>query len=114
VEGASRPGVGDWKWSAGIQYQAAVMGGTLTPRFDVSHISGYCGNLACSPIASNDGYTLANARLTYNSPDDVWKVSLEVSNLFDKYYYINKFVSSYALGQPGRPREWAVTLRRNF
>ena len=114
VAGSTPPGLSPWKWSAGIQYEANVLGGTLTPRLDVSYLAGYCGDLACDPIASNDGYTLANARLTYRSPDRNWSVALEVSNLFDKYYFINKFVSSYALGQPGAPREWSLTVRRNF
>ena len=114
VAGSTPPGLGDWKWSAGIQYEAPFLGGSLTPRFDVSYLSGYCGDLACSPLAQNSGYTLANARLTYQSPDKAWRVALEVSNLFDKFYYINKLVSAYAVGQPGAPRMWSLSVRRNF
>ncbi|RZA15165.1 MAG: TonB-dependent receptor, partial [Proteobacteria bacterium] len=114
VEGASRPGIGDFKWSAGIQYRIPIGEGSLTPRFDVAYTPGYCGNLACTPISSNSAYTLANARLTYRAPDNDWSIALEATNLFDKLYYINKFVSTYATGQPGRPREVAVTLRKNF
>ena len=61
-----------------------------------------------------DSYTIANARLTYRSADEDWSVALEVTNLFDDYYYVNKFASFYVDGQPGRPREAAVTVRRNF
>lgn len=114
MAGSTPPGLGDWKWSAGIQYEAPFLGGSLTPRFDVSYLSGYCGDLACSPLAQNSGYTLANARLTYQSPDKAWRVALEVSNLFDKFYYINKLVSAYAVGQPGAPRMWSLSVRRNF
>jgi len=115
VEGASRPGIGDWKWSLGVQYEIPFVGnGTLTPRVDVYYTPGYCGNLACTPIAKNTSYTLANARLTYRNEDNDWSLALEVTNLFDKLYYLNKFVTVYANGQPGRPREYAVTLRKNF
>jgi iron complex outermembrane receptor protein len=115
VEGASRPGIGDWKWSVGAQYEIPfVANGTLTPRVDVFYTPGYCGNLACTPIARNESYTLANARLTYRNGDNDWSIALEVTNLFDKLYYLNKFVTVYANGQPGRPREWAITLRKNF
>ncbi|HEX7709598.1 MAG TPA: TonB-dependent receptor [Sphingomonadaceae bacterium] len=116
VVGQSRPGIGDWKWSAGIQYKADLGDkGTLTPRFDVSYTPGYCGDFTCTPIAAVSSYTLANARLTYESPDKNWNVALEVTNLFNKLYYLNKFTNAwYADGQPGMPREWAVTVRRSF
>jgi len=116
VVGSNRPGIGEWKWSVGAQYEA-LLGegiGTLTPRIDVSYVPGYCGNFACDPNVKVESYTLANARLTYRSPDENWSVALEATNLFDKYYYLNKFATFYVNGQPGRPREVAVTVRRNF
>jgi len=61
-----------------------------------------------------DSYTLVNARLTYRSPDSDWSVALEATNLFDKFYYLNKLATFYVNGQPGRPREVALTVRRNF
>jgi iron complex outermembrane receptor protein len=115
VEGSSRPGIGDFKWSTGVQYEMSLpAGASLTPRLDFAHTPGYCGNLACTAIAKNDSYTLANARVTYRAKEGDWSLALEVTNIGDKFYYLNKFVSSYANGQPGRPREWAVTLRKNF
>ena len=116
VEGSSRPGIGDWKWSIGAQYMANIGDlGTLTPRVDVSYTPGYCGTFACDPIASVDSHTLVNARLTFRTMDKDWSVALEATNLFDKFYYLNKFTNTfYATGQPGRPREVALTVRRNF
>jgi len=116
VVGADRPGIGEWKWSAGVQYVADLGDtiGTLTPRVDVFYTPGYCGNFTCDPNVQVENYTLANARLTYRTPDEDWSVSLEATNLFDKFYYINKLATFYVNGQPGRPREVAVTLRRNF
>ena len=119
IEGASAPGVGELKWSIGAQYAFGfVAGGTLTPRIDVNHTPGYCNglnaSLSCNPLSKNENYTLLNGRLTYNSADSLWSVALEVTNLTDKLYYVNKFASSYVEGQPGMPREWFVTVRRNF
>jgi iron complex outermembrane recepter protein len=42
-----------------------------------------------------------------------------VTNLFDKYYFLSKFDLTGAgagaiTGQPGRPREWAVTIKKKF
>ncbi|HWW66206.1 MAG TPA: TonB-dependent receptor [Sphingomonadaceae bacterium] len=116
VEGASRPGIGEWKWSIGGQYKFDVGNlGTLTPRVDVNYTPGYCGNFACDPIATVQSHTLVNARLTFRTLDEDWSVALEATNLFDKFYYMNKFTNTfYATGQPGRPREVALTVRRNF
>jgi len=116
VEGASRPGIGDWKWSIGAQYELGLgNAGTLTPRFDVAYTPGYCGDFSCRETGIVDSYTLANARLTFETLDKDWKVALEATNLFDKVYYLNKFANIfYATGQIGRPREVAVTLTRRF
>jgi iron complex outermembrane receptor protein len=115
VEGASRPGIGDTKWSAGIQYDIPFeSGATLTPRLDAAYTPGYCGNFACTVNARNDAYTLLNGRLTFRTADKDWSISLEVTNITDKLYYLNKFATVYVVGQPGRPREYAVTLKRNF
>lgn len=116
IVGANRPGIGEFKWSAGIQYEIPLGGnnGSLTPRFDVAYTPGYCGNFNCDPNVTVENYTLANIRLTYHSADDDWSVSLEATNLFDDFYYLNKFATFYVNGQPGRPREMALTVRRNF
>jgi iron complex outermembrane receptor protein len=54
--------------------------------------------------------------VTFDSRNGGWKFSLAVKNLMDEFYYYNKFGGSgFALnGQPGRPREWAVSVRRDF
>lgn len=43
---------------------------------------------------------------------------MAVTNLTDKFYYINKVNATASTnivqGQPGAPREWLVTARRNF
>ncbi len=116
VVGANRPGIGEWKWSLGAQYEADLGGnwGSLTPRVDISYTPGYCGNFTCDPNVTVDSYTLVNARLTWRSADEDWSVALEATNLFDKFYFLNKFATFYVNGQPGRPREVALTVRRNF
>jgi iron complex outermembrane receptor protein len=81
---------------------------------DVVHTPGYCGDLACSALSRNDAYNLVNARLTYLSSSDAWRVALEVTNVTDKLYTLNKLNTAYASSQPGLPRAWAVTVRRSF
>lgn len=72
-----------------------------------------------NPLSATPGRSLLNARLTWDTADGDWSVALSGTNLTDKEYYINKF---YKLnlgqgtieGQPGRPLEWALTVRRVF
>src|SRR5690606_41292629 len=115
IAGASAPGIGKMKWSLGGQYEIAFANGaTLTPRLDVVYTPGYCGNLTCTPISKNESYELYNARLTYRTPDRDWNVALEITNLTDELYDPNKFNTSYASSQPGLPRQWAISVRRQF
>ncbi|MEJ1965326.1 MAG: TonB-dependent receptor [Gammaproteobacteria bacterium] len=115
IAGQSAPGLGKNKWSFGTQYEIPFSNGsTLTPRVDVVHTPGYCGDLTCSAISSNEPYNLVNARLTYQSSDEAWRVALEMTNVTDKLYTLNKLNTAYASSQPGTPRLWAVSVRRRF
>ena len=125
---ASPPrGVSKAQWSVGMQYEADLgTSGSLTPRIDVAYQGALAGT-ATTPVAGTpsalyartDSYTLANARLTWKNADKDLDVSLEVTNLFDKYYFLAKFDLTGAgagtiSGMPGRPREWAVTVKKKF
>ncbi len=110
-----------WKWSAGAQYEIPLGGnaGSLTPRVDAA----YQGDIHTNPINRDsnliESYVLANARLTWRNEGEDLEVALEVTNLFDEYYYltINDQTTGsqgYANAQPGRPREWAVAVKKKF
>jgi iron complex outermembrane recepter protein len=112
----------EWKWSLGMQYKAVLgEGGSVTPRFDLSHTGkATLGRLVGGgPIDFAPAYTLANARLTWRNADEDLSVSLEVQNLFDKYYSPFRFAAVYGFSgtiysQVGKPREWGVTVKKNF
>ena len=109
-----------WKWSVGAQYEIELgSAGSLTPRFDASYQGTVHTNATNRPTNRIDGYTLANARLTWRNADRDLDVSLEVTNLFDKYYFLTVFDQTtagvgYVTGQPGRPREWAISAKKRF
>ena len=112
------PFTNDWKWSAGVQYQADLPNGsTLTPRVDVAYQSAFfvaASNSAASQVPAS---TLTNARLTWKNAEGDLDVSAQVTNLFDKYYLAGAFEnlqSGFAINQPGRPREWALTVTKRF
>ncbi len=87
-----------------------------TPPFSLSGGGGPIQTL----VADNriDGYFLANARIGWDSADGNWGVALEVQNLLDKYYLTTKVNDAFAVGtvygSPGKPRTWALTVKRNF
>ena len=123
-----------WKLSGGIAYTIGLQNGaTITPRFDVDYTSKtysdpanngfYPMGLPVDPEFANvnpyliPGHTIANARIAFVSADKNWEASLSVSNLFNKYYWTNDFAFYYSgTGQHvvAPPREWSVSIKRNF
>ncbi|RIV82616.1 TonB-dependent receptor [Aurantiacibacter xanthus] len=109
----------EWKASAGLQYDVFDGdAGLLSLRLDGSYQSEVYTEAVNGPNNRIDEYFLANARLTWASAARDWKVSLEVTNLGDKYYENTRFDQSMQSGtvsvSPGAPRQWAVTLNREF
>jgi iron complex outermembrane receptor protein len=129
VDALSAPprGVAEWQWSIGAQYRIDMQSsGSLTPRIDVAY-QGELTSSATVPAAGTptdlfgmiESYTLTNARLTWRNADEDLSVSLAVTNLFDEYYFVNKFDLTGAgagliVGALGRPREWSVTVKKEF
>ena len=112
-----------WKYAIGAQYEIEMGGrGSLTPRVDWTWQSRFQSSLP----NSIPGYTfgevasrgLMNARLTYRTADGSWEAALAATNLFDKFYYNNRYdqvvQSNNAYGMPGRPREIMISLKRKF
>ncbi len=112
----------NWKGSIGMQYKADLgKNGSLTPRIDASYTSkadiGHI--LTGSAVEYSPAVTLANARLTWKNPKEDLSISLEVQNLFDQYYLPAKFESLWGTAgtiysQVGKPREWAVRVKKTF
>jgi len=104
----------------GIEYRFGLGGfGSLTPRLDLNYQSEVFWSNDNSPRSRTPGLTLLDARLTYATQSEAWTVALGVSNLTDKFYYANYndlIAGGLGIleGQPGRPREWSITLRRRF
>jgi iron complex outermembrane recepter protein len=109
-----------WKWSIGVQYEADLgSSGSLTPRLDISHNGSRFGGRALGTPFTFDAYTLANARLTWKNVDKDLSVSLEAQNLFNKYYFNSRFdavfaFSNTAYSNVGRPREFAISVKKSF
>ena len=121
------PGVFKTKWNLGAQYEIDLgNAGSLTPRIDATYQGALTGNVltpaAGSPSAllgQVGGYTLVNFRSTWRNAAKNLDIAFEVTNLGNKYYFAQKFDLTGAgagviSGNPGRPREWAVTVKKKF
>jgi iron complex outermembrane recepter protein len=116
------PGNSPWRGNFGLQYTFPLAGaGTLTPRLDMNFQNGFPSGNSNDRYTFDDlgGYTLYNGRITWASADAAWSVSAFGTNLTNHFYYVNyfnlvAFGEGMAAAQPGRPREWGISVRRSF
>ncbi|HZD52260.1 MAG TPA: TonB-dependent receptor, partial [Woeseiaceae bacterium] len=107
------------KWSLGVQYtfpESAL--GELMFRVDGSYISDVYADPDNREVNRLDGYTLVNALLRWDSPEDTWRMELQWLNLTDEVYYIDAYdvhdSQGTVLAQPGLPSTWNLSFQRNF
>jgi iron complex outermembrane receptor protein len=109
----------EWTGSLGAQYTFALgTGGSITLRADGSYQSRVFYSTNNFFRASQEGYTLLDANVSWTSPDDSWSVALSGTNLTDELY-LNGALDFFEnlgtnQGQYGRPREWALSVKRRF
>jgi iron complex outermembrane receptor protein len=111
--------VPEWNGAGSIQYTFNLPGGgSISPRYDAYMQTEICSSVTTVTSCSG-GYTLHNVRLEYASSERTWTTAVGVSNLTDHEYLLNifdltPFGESTIEAQPGQPRTWFVTFRRNF
>jgi iron complex outermembrane receptor protein len=111
--------------NVGLSYTTNLAaGGKVVPHAEYYYQSQICYTLsaatATNPAAScAPGYFQVNARVDYTTSDGAWTAGLGVTNLTGEDYYYNIFDLS-AFGQPtiegtpSRPREWFISVTRQF
>ena len=107
------------KWSLGAQYSFPETGlGRFLVRVDGSYTSDMYTDPANRSVNQIDGYTLVNAVLRWDAPDDAWRVEAQLLNLTDEVYYIDAYdvhdSQGTVLMQPGLPMTWNLSFQRNF
>jgi len=113
-------GIPEWNASAGIQYHLDTpsLAGSFTPRLDWLY-TGPTDFSPSRPELNGQSYSVFNGRITYDNDPYDFSVALSVTNLFNKFYYLNFFdLSGYGFpqtnAQPAAPRRWAVTVSKRF
>ena len=109
----------EWTASAGVQRRIDLgQAGGLTLRGDLSYFGKYYNDIANDPDLAQGAYSLVGARITWDSPDDLWRVEVFGTNLTDEQVKVSGNASSAAFGLKeasyGPPMEWGVSLAREF
>ena len=101
--------------SAGASYAIPVGDGYLTPSARVSYTSEQFVSFFQLPYQRMDARTLVDMRLTY-APNDDWRITAYVTNLFDKLYIANASQTNDGIGNYilGAPQEFGVTAAVTF
>lgn len=107
-----------WTATAGAEARHEFGNGSrATLRGDVTMYSRIYHDVANSPIITDDGYALVNARLSYLLPGGAVEVAVFGSNLTNTLYLVSGNVSgAFGLAEAsyGRPREWGVSAGFRF
>jgi iron complex outermembrane receptor protein len=100
----------------GLQYSFASSMGSITPRVDVQNQSTIY--FTTNNQGVQDALTLVNGRVTWQSESEQWEVALYGDNLTDEGYFNGKLslVGFFGReqGNPGLPRTWGISFKRNF
>jgi len=105
-------------WSIGAQWGTRTAHGDVNIRVDATYQDDIYTNPANGELNKIDSYTLTNARLWWQAPDQDWELGLEVQNLTDELYYYTKFDQNNSVGQitgtPALPRTYRLTATKSF
>jgi iron complex outermembrane recepter protein len=107
------------KFSVGTQYEFGLASGSsLTARADMSWQGELWANGANAATNRVSPYGVGNARVIWRNGERDWETSVEATNITNKYYFLTRFDqfagAGVTDGQPGRPREYALTVKKKF
>ncbi|MEH3107032.1 MAG: TonB-dependent receptor [Sphingomonas fennica] len=108
------------KWTATVGAEARHEfdgGGIVALRGDLTLYSRIYHDVANTPIITDDGYTISNARISYTLPGNAIEVAAFVNNLTNTLYLLSGNASpGFGLAEAsyGRPREWGVSASYRF
>ncbi len=106
------------KWSIGAQYTVPSNVGNFMFRVDANYMDEVYADPANRDVNLLSDYTLVNAVLRWDAPDDAWRIEASWLNLGDEVYYIDAYdvhdSQGTVLAQPGIPSTFNLSFQRNF
>lgn len=114
-----QPFVSKWTGSASAAYTVWLGDShSLTFRGDVSYRSTYFLDTTNALALRQNGYALANIRITLEDLSNDWEFAGFVTNLTNKYYLEGGLSAESSFGHIeghfGRPREWGISAKKRF
>jgi len=115
----------EWNLNGLIRYETEIgNAGSIAFQIDGQYRSEHFFALTNAPAVTEDGYFLANASVTYYSPNDDWNLQFLIQNITDEEYLVQTFDLSGNLAEGGlfglieqyygRPLQWTVKLNFDF
>lgn len=112
------PSAPKWTTNTSISYEYVLPHGhTITPRMDWFYRTSASNAAIENPVLIQDGYSLLNASIAFETGDGKWRVVLSGKNLTNETYLIDGNITvafGTAYGTYALPRTWAVNLERRF
>lgn len=106
----------EWAGSAGYEHRFDLANsGIITLGGDLTFASSRWTSIDYSAVTRDGGYVLANAEVSYRSPDERWTLTLWGQNLTKTAYLVGGLQSG-TINRPtiNQPRTYGMRLRMNF
>jgi iron complex outermembrane recepter protein len=107
-----------WNLNGLLRYEWPAFNGNLAVQGDFHYRSKHFFSLTKAPASTEDGYAVANARMSYTTSDEKWGLSVFVNNLTDEEYLVQTFDLATVLGMTeqyyGLPRWIGGSVSYNF
>ncbi|MGH6870221.1 MAG: TonB-dependent receptor [Rhizomicrobium sp.] len=116
LKGNQMPNTPPWTVSVGGQYTFDVGDGyTLIPRADIYWTDAQWARIFEDGADKVRSYTVANAQIMLNSPNNLWYARVWVKNIFDKDNMTGEYLTDASSGLftnafVGEPRTYGLTL----
>ena len=103
---------------ARYEFPTSILGGRVSLQGDYSYVSDFYDNIRNFTASKLPSYSLANARVGWQSDDGRWDASLFVNNLADERYVAVGFDGALLYGSNawffGKPRWYGGQIRYSF
>ena len=107
-----------WNLNGLLRYEWPMFSGNVAIQGDFHYRSEHFFSLTKAEAVTEDGYAVANARLSYVTQDDRWEAAIFVNNIGDEEYLVQTFDLSGDFGWTeqyyGRPRWVGGSIRLQF
>ena len=107
-----------WNLNGLVRYEWPVMNGIMAIQGDIHYRSRHYHALTRADAVTENGYHVANARLSWSTADDKWELAVFAENITGEEYVVQSFDIAALLGwieeYYGRPRWVGGSLSYKF